>query len=235
MRTVSHLPLAYNRGPMTPEPPMLATRLTILTALLGPPLFVFLSRWLLGRNPLLAIQIILELLFYGFAVLVLWVVTQRERLPLDSIGLRRPDWSTPISAVLLCIGLRYLLPVVTNPLVDAMGTEGYDAGLNDLVLLPPWFRLIAAITGPIVEEILYRGYAIERLATLTGSIWIGGAISATVFGLAHIPTWGIGFALGVDLPFGIVMTIFYIWKRDLLANILVHSGGLVVAMLTVVP
>jgi membrane protease YdiL (CAAX protease family) len=60
-------------------------------------------------------------------------------------------------------------------------------------------------------------------------------ISAVIFGLAHIPTWGVAFALGVDLPFGIVMTLFYLWKRDLIANIIAHSGGLVAAMLTDVP
>jgi len=31
------------------------------------------------------------------------------------------------------------------------------------------------------------------------------------------------------------MTLFYLWKRDLLANILAHSTSLVVAMLTIVP
>jgi membrane protease YdiL (CAAX protease family) len=59
--------------------------------------------------------------------------------------------------------------------------------------------------------------------------------SALAFGLAHVPAWGLGVALGADLPFGIVMTLFYLWRRDLLANILAHSAGLVVGLLTVVP
>ena len=63
----------------------------------------------------------------------------------------------------------------------------------------------------------------------------GGAFSAIAFGLAHIPAWGTGFALGADLPFGIVMTLFYLWKRDLLADILAHSTALVVGILTAVP
>ena len=212
----------------------LPTRLAILMALFAPPLFVVLSHWLFGRNPTLAIEVALLVVFCGLPALIVWVVVRHEQLPLESIGLRRPDWSTLIAGVLLWIGLRFL-PLITQPLVNAFGTEGFDAGLNDIALMPTWFRVIGGLTGGVVEETLYRGYAVERLAALTGRLWIGGAISAAVFALAHIPTWGVGFALGADLPFGIVMTIFYIWKRDLLANILAHSGALVVAMLTVVP
>jgi hypothetical protein len=45
----------------------------------------------------------------------------------------------------------------------------------------------------------------------------------------------IGFAPAADMPFGVLMTVFYLWRRDLLANMLAHGTGLVVAMLTVVP
>jgi membrane protease YdiL (CAAX protease family) len=94
---------------------------------------------------------------------------------------------------------------------------------------------VVGVTGGAIEETLYRGYAIERLATITGRRWLGGAISAVAFGLAHVPGWGIGFALAADLPFGIVMTLFYLWRRDLVANILAHSTVLVVSLLTAVP
>ena len=102
-------------------------------------------------------------------------------------------------------------------------------------VLPIWFRVIAGFTGGMVEEVLYRGYAIERLAVLTGKRWVAASVSAGIFGLAHIPLWGVAFSLGADLPFGIVMTIFYLWRRDLVANMMAHGGGLAVAMVTDVP
>lgn len=40
------------------------------------------------------------------------------------------------------------------------------------------------------EEGLDRGYATERLASLTGNYWIGSAIALLAFGLAHVPMWG---------------------------------------------
>jgi uncharacterized protein len=219
---------------MKPELPKLATSLAILTALFGPPLVVLLSNWLFGRNPTLAIEVILEVLFWGFPAFVVWVIVRYERLPLASIGLRRPDWSTLIAGVLVWIGLHFLLPLITQPLVSAFGTSGFDAGLNAVARRPVWFRVIGGLTAGIVEETLYRGYALERLGAITGRRWFGGAISAVIFGVAHIPFWGVGFALAVDLPFGIVMTVFYLWKRDLVSNMIAHSVG-IVAMLPVVP
>ncbi len=51
------------------------------------------------------------------------------------------------------------------------------------------------------------------------------------FGLAHIPAWGSAFAIAADLPLGILMTAVYLWRRDLIANILAHSAALVVGLL----
>ena len=95
-----------------------------------------------------------------------------------------------------------------------------------------WFRVLLGISGGAIEEIFYRGYAIERLATITGRPWLAGLIAAVIFGLSHIPYWGLGFALAADPPFGLLMSAFYLWRRDLLANIFAHSTGLVIAMLT---
>ena len=162
----------------------------------------------------------------------MWVVVRQERLPLRSIGLHRPDWSTPVTAALLLGVCWYLLPLLTTPLLNALGSDHGQAGVQRLAAMPAWYRVFLRLTGGVVEEILYRGYAVERLATLTGRRWLGAVIALISFAIAHVPAWGVAFAIGADLPFGIVMTLFYLWRRDLLANILAHSTGLVVAMLT---
>jgi len=215
--------------------PSLPTSAALLMALAGPPLFVLAPDRLFGESPSLGIQVVVQLLFCGLAASVVWVAVRVERLSLRSIGVRRPDWSTLVSGILLCVTMLYVLPLVTTPLLNVMGSHGLEAGLQRLAPLPVWFRVIVGITGGIIEETLYRGYAVERLTSITGRRWLGGAISTVAFGLAHIPMWGVGFALGADLPFGILMTAFYLWKRDLLANILAHSTGAVVGLLTRVP
>jgi CheY-like chemotaxis protein len=83
------------------------------------------------------------------------------------------------------------------------------------------------------EEAIYRGYAIERLESLTDSRSKAWLIAALLFAVAHVPAWGWSFALAVDFPFGLLMAAAFAWRRDLLANALAHSLGLVVAMLQV--
>ena len=207
------------------------TALGLLIALFAPPLFVIIPDRFLPEPRSLTLSLAIQGLYCGLVPLILWIVRRGERLPLDSIGLRRPDRYTLPTASLLWVAIA-LLPLVTQPLVDAAGREGVDRGVRHLLALPVWFRVLVGATGGIVEETLYRGYAVERLAAITGRGWLGGAIAALLFGLVHAVSWGWGFALAADLPFGIVMTAFYLWRRDLLANILVHSGGLVVAMVT---
>ena len=203
----------------------------LFIALLGPPLFVVIPDWLAPEPRSLAANVVIQALYCSLVPLIVWIVLRGERLPLDSIGLRRPDRSTIVSGLLLW-ALLFLLSMVTQPLVDKAGREGVERGVRELLALPMWFRIIVGATGGVVEETLYRGYAVERLGTITGSRWLGGAIAAVVFGLAHGPSWGWSFALAADLPFGIVMTLFYLWRRDLVANALVHSTGLIVSMAT---
>jgi membrane protease YdiL (CAAX protease family) len=203
----------------------------LLIALAGAPLFAVVSEWLFGESPAIGIQVTLQVLYCGMAAFLLWFVVRIERLPLTSIGLRRPTWLTVVSGIGLLAVISFVLTIVTTPLQQALGTDGLQTGLDQLAAMPVWFRVVVGLTGGMIEEIFYRGYAIERLATITGRAWLGGLISAVVFGLAHIPTWGLGFALAADLPFALVMTAFYLWRRDLVANMIAHSTGLVVSML----
>ena len=207
----------------------------LLIALAGAPLFVVVSEWLFGESPSIGVQVALQVLYCGMAAFLLWFVLRVERLPLTSIGLRRPTWLTVVSGLGLLVVSSYVLAPLMEPLQKALGTEGVQAGIDQLAAMPPWFRVVVGLTAGMIEEIFYRGYAIERLAAITGRAWLGGLISAVIFALSHVPVWGLGFALGADLPFGLLTTAFYIWRRDLLANILAHSTGIVVAMFTVVP
>ena len=117
--------------------------------------------------------------------------------------------------------------------MTALDLGGFESGIGAIGRLPVGLRVFVAVTSGIVEETLYRGYAVERLAAMTGRQWVGGLLAVAAFSASNIPFWGIGPALGADLPFGAVMTGFYLWRRDLFANASAHSLLLLVSMLSV--
>lgn len=72
----------------------------------------------------------------------------------------------------------------------------------------------------MVEEFFYRGYAIERLQSLGLKRLWAAAIPLVIFAGAHLPLgWPnviVAFALGA------VLTSSYLWRRDLVANLIAH-------------
>ena len=73
----------------------------------------------------------------------------------------------------------------------------------------------------VEEEILFRGIAIEQLTALTGNRWLAAIVTMVVFTLVHalhfdwvqlIPIFGAA----------VVLTGLYLWRRDLMANIIAH-------------
>jgi membrane protease YdiL (CAAX protease family) len=88
--------------------------------------------------------------------------------------------------------------------------------------VPIWLRILLAFRAGFMEEILCRGYPIERLNRLAGRIWPGALISLFIFTILHLPGSGLGSTVGVVLPVGAILTELYVWKRNLTLNIAVH-------------
>ncbi|MDX1379276.1 MAG: CPBP family intramembrane glutamic endopeptidase, partial [Anaerolineales bacterium] len=72
------------------------------------------------------------------------------------------------------------------------------------------------------EEIIFRGYLIEGLAKLTGRLPIAVVISVLAFTLPHILNWNITHVIGVVLPLGLILSWLYLWKRNIIFNMIVH-------------
>ena len=218
------------RGPrppgvsVKPSAPGWPTIATLLLALFGPPLLAIVGRRTVGDSTDLARLLPLDLTLWAILGVVIWVVVRIERQPLASIGLGRPRWSTIAWAMVLLVGISFVMVPVVSRLAHAAGLPGYEKGLAPLMHLPAWYRVFLAVSAGVVEEILYRGYAVERLTTLTGSTWRGGTLAVIVFTLAHLPVWGIG-PLPVFFVASAVATAFYVWKRDLVALMIAHALG----------
>jgi len=86
---------------------------------------------------------------------------------------------------------------------------------------PFWYRFILVSRAAVVEEILFRGYAIERLQELTGSILSAAVISWLAFTAMHINSWGVVFLIYPGFH-GVILTLLYVWRRNLSSNIIAH-------------
>jgi uncharacterized protein len=86
---------------------------------------------------------------------------------------------------------------------------------------PLWFQLALVLRASVFEEILYRGFAIERLAELTHLRWFAALISLSAFTLAHLSYWGCGHLLIAAFGGGVLRAL-YLLRRDLSANMVAH-------------
>jgi membrane protease YdiL (CAAX protease family) len=173
-----------------------------------------------------------EAVIWGLALAVLAIVLFWERLPLSSIGLRRPTLGAFLAGAAVTSGL-IVVALAAAAAVSAAGFPIDNEDQEDLVIgLPIWLQVFVVITAGITEEILFRGYPIERITALTGNRWLGAFLPVIAFGAVHAPFWGVAHAVVAGFE-GLLLTAVYIWRRNLWVNITAHAllDGLVFVVL----
>jgi membrane protease YdiL (CAAX protease family) len=89
--------------------------------------------------------------------------------------------------------------------------------------LPLPLLIFVYLAGSISEEILYRGYALERLQRITGNWWISGGITWALFVGFHIPAYPMAHIVGTVAPATVVITLLYIRTRNLTYTTIFHA------------
>ena len=193
------------------------TYVGLAIAFLGIPAVVILAGLTGATPPGNELVLIRELAILALAAALIWIVRAKERLTLDSIGLRfnRPGRSA-VRGLLLTLACFAVL-AATLAVFSVLGVS-YGEGPGIARAWP--LTLLVVLRAGVVEELFYRGFAIERLQSLTGSKWIAGGISLVAFAAFHFRQGAAGMLLA--LLIGAVLTAFYLWKRDLLAAIIAH-------------
>lgn len=97
------------------------------------------------------------------------------------------------------------------------------ANIEQIKNFPAWVLVPAWITGTFTEEVLFRSYSIERLTQLTGNRWLAGLITVVAFTVLHLFGWDWIHTLTVVLPAGVMLTLFYLWRRNLALNMMIHG------------
>ena len=168
-----------------------------------------------------------EALIWVSAVTLLVIIRRGEHLPMRSIGLGTARWWKSIL-------WGFVIAVVSLVAVGALAhVTGYGHGPGSAAFekLPLWLITLIVFRAGVVEELFYRGYAIERLNLIgLGRFW-SVAIPLVIFSFGH---WSGGPAnILIAFAAGLILTGFYLWRRDLVANMIGH--GLVDFVANVLP
>lgn len=154
------------------------------------------------------------------AVLVAYVL-KIERRPLASIGLKKPTWKTWVFGILGGVVMVAGMAMIYLVVYPALGVSSTESTMQAIMSTPLWLRLMLVVCAAVFEEVLFRGFMIERLDEITGSRALAGMVSAVVFTLAHLGSWG-----WIHIPIAacgaLVLTLLYLWRRDLASNMVAH-------------
>ena len=159
-------------------------------------------------------------LHWALALFVVGTAIIAENQSLNDIGFRRPNLIDFGYIIVTSIGV-LLVYVVTPPIIEAIGLPVSQSG--GLVGSSAGFgmALVYAVTIGIVEEILYRGYPIERLLEFTNSAFVAGGVTWLVFTIVHALNWPVGSLLQTSLV-SAVLTVVYLRRRTLVPVIGAH-------------
>jgi CAAX protease family protein len=157
-----------------------------------------------------------ESLNWVCAVVLLLIIRFGERLPFHSVGIGRATITSSLGwgaiIAILCLVLAAVIAALTH-------YNGGESG-TALAKLPLWLIILIVLRAGVLEELFYRGYAIERLQAVGLNRFWAAIVPLAIFGVAH---WTGGWAnIVIALVLGAVLTLFYLWRGDLLANMIGH-------------
>ena len=142
---------------------------------------------------------------------------------MSSIGFRRPTGKSVLFALLGTVAMLLVFFIHFGLIVRIfhMDITAMMEAKQLIMSRPYWYRVLLVLRAAVVEEILFRGYMIEKVRQLTGNTMLAIALSVLMFTLSHLAGWGLVQLIPV---FGsaLVLAILYAKRRDLPSNMLAH-------------
>ncbi|HEX4080796.1 MAG TPA: type II CAAX endopeptidase family protein [Rhizomicrobium sp.] len=162
-----------------------------------------------------------EIFWWLAVVVILLYVAFVERRPFASIGLARPGVLDIVIAMVAGVLLFAGIPITYFVVFPLLHLKMNVAEMRTLIQTPFWYRLILVTRAAVAEELLFRGYPIERLVELTGSRLLAAVVSVAAFTWAHLSSWGAAQLIVAGYG-GVILVGLYLWRRNLWANMLAH-------------
>jgi membrane protease YdiL (CAAX protease family) len=165
-------------------------------------------------------RLVYELMVWAWVAAILLYVRRVERRPFSSIGFRAVGVKDGIIAVIAGVLILASLALIMLVVFPALHWSE-SSQIASVLALPYWLDLLIVVRAAVSEEILFRGYPIERLEELTGSRVIAGIVPCTVFTVDHIGFWGWHHIFIAGLA-GALLTLLYLWRRNIWVNMIAH-------------
>lgn len=175
---------------------------------------------------------------HALLFLLYWRFVRADGTTFASVGWRLPSgweslWLEPFYGLVSGIALGFFNKLFLSPVLGRLEGAGANpasrfslADLDEAALIP--FLIAATLFAGIVEESIYRGYAITRLRPRMGTGWAV-AVSTLLFGPLH---FGLGLpGIAGAILLGLFLAIVFLWRGNLLAPVVAHAVVNAVAVL----
>ena len=164
-----------------------------------------------------------DAVFWGCALIILLWLTCVERLPLSSIGFRGPNWKGIVFGILAAIVVTAIMVIQFAVIIPMfhLSTTAIVARQQAIMHTPYLYRVQLVLRAAFTEEILFRGYLIEKVRQLFKSTSLSVIVSVAAFTYAHLRGWGAVQLISVSGA-GLVLALLYVWRKDLPSNMFAH-------------
>lgn len=164
-----------------------------------------------------------EAVAWLYAAIVLGIALFWERRTLASIGWGRPRLSSlgfGIATAVIVMGAGAIASyVIYNVLHQPAHANAQVSARVGTSLI---YALCLSLRAGVIEELFYRGLAIEQLSRFIGVRWLSALIAAAVFTLAHALVFDWVQLVPIAVA-ALILAALYLWRHDLWANIIAHA------------
>jgi uncharacterized protein len=211
--------IAASEERSTPRAKILALCGLVLTLASGA---LPISSWLIHGNSIGRL-LARDAIVWACAVIILLWLTCVERLPLSSIGFRRPNWKGIVFGIITAIVITAIMVLQFTVIIPLfhLSTTAIVNRQQAIMHTPYWYRVQLVLRAAFTEEILFRGYLIEKVRQLSKSTTLAVIVSVAAFTYAHLRGWGPVQLISV-CGAAIVLALLYVWRKDLPSNMLAH-------------
>jgi len=144
-----------------------------------------------------------------------------ERRSLKSFGVRTPKALDLPLGIAVFIAINYAN--FASSRMGAMTAKSGHSQVQTTTLLahPQWWLVVWAFYAAIFEELYFRGYAIERVGEISGSLVVGAVFGLIMDFWVHVPYWGLAYVVGIACG-QVLLALLYLWRRSVVPGLIAH-------------